>query len=173
MWKIWNLTRKPELRLGAKVNCEHLLVDFCEKANTTIQSTMSMHCGPTKPIYISNLCHVAVLHGLLPTSLVGSYSLDTQGHFIGAVLKIHICISTHRHFIGAAICNLKSRIWNLKHGIRNLKSVIRSLRTEISNLKSEIWNLKSEIWILKSETSNPKSEIWNELAGPKIVNYRC
>ena len=49
------------------------------------------------------LAFSAVLHGLLPISLVGSYSLDTQGHFIGAVLKIHICICTHRHFIGAAI----------------------------------------------------------------------
>ena len=50
MRKIWNPTRKLGFRLGAKVNWEHLLGDFWEKTNTTIQATMLMHCGPTKPI---------------------------------------------------------------------------------------------------------------------------
>ena len=35
--------------------------------------------------------NIAVLHRLLLTSLVCSYSLDEHRHFIGAVLKIQWC----------------------------------------------------------------------------------
>ena len=60
----------------------------------------------TTVMYDDIVAFSAVLHGLLPSNVVGSYSLDTHRHFIGAVLKIQICMATRRHFIGATICDI-------------------------------------------------------------------
>ena len=126
MRKIWNPTRKLGFRLGAKVNWEQLLGDFWEKTNTTIQATMVMHCGPTKPIYkLHNKC-------FLHPQTTSCWKRKQK------ILKAESRKLEH--------WNSQYEIWKwkLKPESINLKAEITKRKLEAEKLKYEMKNLKSD-----------------------------
>ena len=101
MRKIWNPTRKLEFRLGAKVNWEHLLGDFWEKTNTTIQATMLMHCASTKPIY--------KLHSKYQAFLTGNSGYIYYYYFWVSRSRVWLCNYVLSACSGANHCGVQQR----------------------------------------------------------------